>query len=520
MIGLRIGQRFGPRIGVGMGGAGGASDFLVMLGLAQSNGVGFTDWGATGTVIQDKGAADLGYGYGTPFPAVTMNESYANSAGNPIVWIETGTVPLQPYKPAGQSNMGIELSLGRYLVRYGIYANPYIAKCAVAASSLPLNWLQSSGFPAIGEKLYDHWLLKCRAAMSAAGRPIDAFVSQIGETDSATPARVLSCVADHTAFWTSTRADLGLPDAVVFVVMLNANHAGGDPAGYRTQQLAYAATDPTRIIAVEPGTDLPVPADPHYVMSGYQCIGERVAVAIRRKFKPALTADLSTGPVPWLQQAAPGETAVASPITARPHSGPEDRAGDIQLLVCVAYAVTVTITLPVAAGFAAVGAQFESNNAGAQHRTLAVFSRVVDQPTLDANGGIVPPPSVDFGAATLNVARIFTIRGSSGIDTSSTGVNNGNTTALTIAGGTTTANNCLMFIIALTAGTTNALSTVANAGLTSITTQWDSKYNPFSGNVQMCIVTATKAVAGAYGSTAVTFVSTGVNAGMVIALKP
>lgn len=526
MIGPRVGVTVGSRVGTAAGvssdeisipSAQGFTGFGILWG--QSNIVGFANYAASGTSAIPAG--DLGYAIDQPFAGATLNQNSATAPASPMVYnIDTGSITLQAYAAAGGNNHGLEHGLGRYLKNHcGL--TPVMCKLAVASSSIPGHWLQSSAFPASGEKLYDHWIAYGNARMAEFGRKFEYAVQLIGETDCATPARVTSAVADINTHWNAAMDAWGLGSTFhIVLILIHSAQSSGDVAGYRAQQQAWAAQW-TRcgVTVIDPSADVPLAADPHYGMTGYIDVGERVGVALRKQFLPTQTGNLSSGPAPWLQQASPGYTCQASPSVAKPRTGPDPKAGDIEILVAASYTAAATITLTVAAGFSQLGTQFESVLT-TNHRTLAVFTRTVDQATLDANGGRMPIPQVDCQTATLDVARIFTIRGASGIDTTSQGVNNANSTALTIAGGTTTNANCLAFIIMLTAGTTNSVSTIVNASMTNIVKQWDCKYNPGAGTVGMAVATATLTTAGAYNATSVTFAAAGVNAGMVVAFKP
>jgi len=521
-IGQRIGQRWGQRLMQRIGAAAIALSFIGFGFLrGQSNEVGNAQYLGTGTATSPGG--DSGFKFDQPFPACTLNQNSATAPANPMVFnINTGNIALQTYAGAGTSNMGLEQSLGRDLVNYGVFANPVLCKLAVVSSSIPANWVSTSLFPASGEKLYDHQIAYGNARMAEQGRKFEFGVDLIGETDCATPARVTSCIADRNQYWNEVMDAWGLPNTFLIVmVMINPAQAAGNPTGYRLQQQAWAAQWTRCPVAIVDPADIPIPADPHYVMNGYADIGSRVAIAIANYFKPGLSLDRGTGPGPWLQQAAAGYTSQASPSVARPRDAAQTKAKDLQILASSAATANVAITLTTANGFTALN-QFQSTFAtGPSLRTLGTWTRTADATTMAANNGHMPPPVVDSGTATLNVSNIYCFRstGTPSVDTSTTGVNNGNTTTVVIPGGTTSGPNRLLALIACTGGLTNGISSIVTSGLTW-TIQRDSRFNAGAGTIGMALATAPLPAQGSWGSTTVTFLSTGVNAATIIAVAP
>lgn len=487
----------------------------------QSNTVGNAQYLGGGTTTAPGG--DSGLKFDQAFAAVTFNQNSATAPANPMVFnINTGNIALQTYAGPGTSNMGFEQSLGRDLVNYRIFSNPVLCKNAVVSSSIPGNWLSTSNFPASGEKLYDHQIAYGNARMAEQGRKFEFGVDLIGETDGATPARVISCVADRNQYWNEVMDAWGLPSTFLIVmIMVNPAQAAGNPSGYRAQQQAWAAQW-TRcpVIVIDPA-DIPTPADPHYVMNGYADIGSRVAIALASYFKPGMSLDLGTGPGPWFQQAAAGYTSQASPSVARPRDAAQTKDKDLQILASSAATLNVAITLTTANGFTPIN-QFQSTFVtGPSLRTLGTWARNADQTTMNANNGHMPPPVVDSGLAPLDVSNIYCFRsnGTPTVDVSTTGVNNANNNTVVVPGGTTTGPNRLLALIACTGGLTNGISNIVTPGLTW-TIQRDSRFNAGAGTIGMALATAPLPAQGTWGSTTVTFLSTGVNAATIIAIKP
>lgn len=529
MIGISVGIRAGinasgSAVGISadpMGGGG----VLIPIGFGfltgQSNVVGNAQYLGAGTTTIPGG--DSGLKFDQAFSAVTFNQNSATAPANPMVYnINTGNIALQTYAAAGQSNMGLEQSLGRDLVNFGIFPNPVICKMAVVSSSIPANWLSTSGFPASGEKLYDHKIAYGNARMAEQGRKFEFGVDLIGETDCATPSRVTNCIADRNQYWNEMMNAWGLPNTFLIVtILVNPAQASGDPNGYRAQQIAWAAQWTRCPVAVIDPADIPIPADPHYVMNGYSDIGSRVAIAIANYFNPGLGLDRGVGPGPWFQQAAAGYTSQASPSVAKPRDAAQTKANDLQILASSAATANVAITLTTANGFTSL-TQFQSTfSTGPSLRTLGIWTRSAVLATMNANNGHMPPPVVDSGTATLNVSNVYCFRspGTPTIDTLSNGVNNANSTTVVIPGGTTTGPNRLLALIACTGGLTNGISSIVTPGLTW-TVKRDSRFNAGAGTIGMALATAPLPAQGSWGSTTVTFLSTGVNAASIIAIAP
>lgn len=475
---------------------------------------------------QTTAGSDTSYGVSDTvgFAPALMNRQLATAPTDPMVWsFITGTETVRAYAPSG-SNIGPEQTIARYMVKYGIAANPFICSMACDATSLRRHWLKGAGFPVNGGELYSQLLTFGMARQVEAGRKFEYIIWDQGETDTGDATDASTRQVNLAKMASDLRTDLGCPGIPFILCQVNAAQSASTfLSQVRAANLAFAAADPNAVVVNF--DDIRLHNDPHYDGIGQFDRGDRLALAIGRKYNPTSSFNAGSGPCPWLQGYAAGYTAVASPDAAMPlcEAGPQD--GDYQLLIAAAYANSATITLPTPAGFVPHGSQFESVS-GAQHRTLAVFKRPVTAAILNANNGRMPTPSVDFATSTINCARIFSVRGpnkflSDPFGTMVTGVNNANNTALTISGGSTASNNALLLIIMLTAGATNGVSTVTNASLTGVKVEWDGRYVPAGGGtVGIALGSATLATAGSFGTTGVTFLSTGINAGAVIPVYP
>jgi len=473
---------------------------------------------------QATNGSDSSYGvsFTTGFGPVLMARKLATAPRSPQTWdFDTGMVTLRAYAASG-SNMGPEQTTGRYLVNYGVFANPVLVAIAVDATSLPNHWMKSSGFPASGTKLYDTMIQFFRDQMTTVGRDIEWLEWDQGEGDTGTQSVALAREANMHQMASDLRTDLGIPALPILVCQPHPQTTGAPYiAEVRAGNAAFVANDPHAVL-LDFG-DLRLNSNPHYDELGQLARGDRIGVAVRKLFFPGSSGNKEAGPEPWLQQADAGYPCVGTPTTISPLSGPEPKAGDCEYLATASYSAAATITLPVPAGFVQI-ANAESVAVGL-HRRLTVWRRLLGAGDIDSDGRTAKP-SVDFGAATINVARIAGMRGvapwaADPTDAVSTGANNANNTALVLPGGTTTVNNERLLIFACTAGATNGVLSVVNADLTDIRIEWDGIYTPSGGGSPgLAIITARKAVAGAYGATTITFKSTGINVGAIIQVKP
>ena len=499
-------------------GAGLGVDFL-MFWEGQSNAVGQGDYAGT--------KQDLGYNHGTPFAAGIMNLYWGTSPTNfpigPQTWLDSTTKTLQPYAAAGSSNIGPWLECAKYLVKYGGYQKVGVIEVAISGSSLRRARGPGAGFPSTPPEIFTQMITRVTQMEALFGRKVDCICTMEGETDAGDATDSANYQTSMTNYISTFRTTMNNPNCAYFVGQLNAATTfGPNQAAIRSAQAAYVATDTkSRLLNFD---HIALNPDPHYDANGSNDVGDIFGAAIISYFKPAQNTNLGTGPNPWYQYASSGITAALGG-TSTPRSGADAKDGDYEILVAASYSQGGAITLTTAAGFTQIGSTVTSTISGPITRTLAVFGRPVTTAILNANGGRMPNPTVDFGGSTnLNVARIFGFRNvnvTTPVNTSSTGANNANNTALTIAGGTASAANCLAVYIMCTAGATNKVNSVSiGSNLSNYQTIWDSKYNPGAGTVGVAMGTANITSAAAYGTGVVTFASTGVNVGMCVVLQP
>lgn len=520
-FGVVHGVKHGSVYGTRHGGAslyGGFTGFGLIFG--DSNAVGAANFNATGQSDSGYGVSDsVGYSF------ATMRSLYATGVVDPLVINDTGTVTLRAYAIPGSLNMGQEQTLGRRLYQRGIAPAPIIIKWAVNGSVQHTNWRSDSTSPITGGNMLTQCIAFVKARQSEYNRTLDFAVYVLGENDTGSSTNANGTQTDMGNTIAALRAGLGNPTLPVFVMQMNTATSGAFASTVSAQQLTYIGTDPyCRGIYT---SDIPLASNPHYGANGYYDLGDRVAHAVARYFFPTRNFYLpgaGSGSAPWLQDFGAGVTIGVTTATGTPRPGPDEKDGDLQLLVMSSQAIDTTYTLNTAAGFTAVAAKNQSVFSGTNFRTMQVWWRLVDQTTLDANGGRMPCPVVDGGATPTNMARIITVRGpnkwvANPIDQYTVGANNANTTALSIAGGTTTTANQLAIILCSVPGASQSVSACTNGSFAGITKQFDSRYAQTT-TIGLALHTATIASAGAFGATSITMSGAGNNVGCILTIKP
>lgn len=521
-IGQRLGQRLMQRIGAAGAGQAPIVQIWLRVGASQSNGIGEDDANASGSV--SRPSADRGYNSFTPNTKTIQRLLYSQAlvGSGAQTFTDTGTTGGVTYAAAGGVNVGFWRRIPDILQQYGGYTSVGISlECPVLGASLRRNLMPGA---ADGRNIYNQSIARLDVDRAIYGSDPAGEVMVQGESDCQDATDAAQYQTNLTAYIAAVRAHLGRPTFPFFVVKVNPNlSAGSFPflAQVRAAQDAVALADPN-VIIVSLDDYFPFLTTLHYAANELMDGAERIGFAILKQLTPGFVGNLGTGPAPWLQGIGAGVTAQATPNTASPRSGPDDTNGDLHLLFGSTATTATSITLKIGseAGFTQL-ATFESVFS-TSHRRVTAFTRTADTATIVANSGHMPAPAVDFGANPLNVcgiARVRSVGGTAAVNTFSTGVNNGNTTALTIAGGTTTAANCLLVAAIFTGGGTNSLASITTPGLTW-TIQRNSQFNPGSGTIEMAYATAVLPTAGAYGATTVTMAAVGVNAGIIVAVQP
>ena len=501
--------------------AGGFSGMVALIG--DSNAVGAANFSATGQQDSGYGVTDVN---GAGYAAVQMDSQWSQSITNPVTWL-TVTGNLRAYDVGGTLNVGSEQTLGRRMVELGLHASPIINKFALSGSTQHTHWRTDSTFPNNPANLHSQMMSYLLAREAATGKRHDVIVVVLGENDTSSSTNANATQVDLGNIFDAIRSGLGRPTQLIYLIIINSSTTGANAATVISQQLAYVAADPyARAIRVD---DIPLASNPHYGANGYYTVGDRIAQQINVDFFSDTPRNRGSGPAPWLEDWGSSVT-IAAAGSGTPRSGSEERDGDYQLLVVTGQSAAATYSLTTAAGFTGVcngGAMFESVFGGTNHRSMQVWERIVTSAG-QTNNGRMPVPTVSATGVQSSVANIVTIRGPnkftvSPLDFCSTGANNANSTALSIAGGTTaTANELVLYLTSIpaTSNTGPLVSTVANSNVSGITIARQSIGNQASF---IGVATASGTVASAstaIGNTTVTMAAAGVNVGAALAIKP
>jgi hypothetical protein len=472
--------------------------------------------------------SDGGYGHGVPFANAIMSAMYNSSgpAGSPAGPQTFTIIPTQLLKAAaaaGLANQGPWLQFAKYLIARG-YKRVGIILCCISGSSERRHRGVNSGFPSVGPTVFAQWVTYILARQAEYGRKVDAVVRVDGETDAGSDPldapTYQQNITDDIAAW---RTQLGNANLYHIICQLNAATSfGPNQAVIRAAQAAYVVSDPlSRLVNFD---RFPLAFDPHYASAEQNDMGDEVGATLVDIFKPGLLPETVVGPAPKYVHASCGITSLAAPATMNPRSGPRPKSGNWEFLAVRTYSAATTIVLTDAQGFVLIASVTSSISAGTIANNLAVYGRQVD-PAAYVNGRM-PVPTVSGGTATRCVSRVFECSGpaawsASPVSANSTGANNANSTALSIASATSTANNQLALLFMATAAQNNFISTITNPNLVGITKHWDSSYNPGDAFIGLAFASATVPVSGTVlGATTIATSLAGVNAGILLLVTP
>lgn len=499
-------------------------------GAMQSNGYGYADWNASGGVGAGTAGADFGFGINNTtsvFPAVTFHQksstSPSASAGTAQTYnITTGDIPLKAFAAAGTTNMGYEQSLGRALIEWGIDAAPYIAKYAIAGSSVPVHYAKLAAWG----NIYTNWVAYAIASKTAAGgiNPV-ACIHWIGETDSGTPSRVVSAPTDLKLLYDNFYADAGYPSTTpIIAMMINSAQSAGDIAGYRAAMLSWQAID-SRVLLIDMD-DVPLYSDPHYGPSGQFTAGYRIAAVVAGLLGKTVRLPTAGSTTPFWRYDEPC-VSCQSPVASQPRSGPDPRLGDVELLALWSYSAVVTHVLATAAGYTQIGTQVDSVISGTVHKAQSLYYRVLTASHFftDASGRLrTLTPSLTIGSATLGIGKVIgtyrNVDPANPINAFAFGTQVTSGLTHTVPTITTTKAGCLVVIAGSDNGVNCSNSGLTNVALTSLTQRRDGRVNPGAGQVGYWTWDGVLPAAGSVGTSAATFTVASVVTSMAVALNP
>lgn len=164
---------------------------------------------------------------------------------------------------------GLEYGLANSAIING--AKPTIVKGAVNGSGLGdsanAGWLKSIG------EIYTPVIEMLQEAQILAGRKVDSFIWNQGESDCNDEPRANIYAANLTTFFEDLRSDLGSPNMRAIICRLHVDYPSGFPEIIRAQQAAFVATDSNAILVNV--DDLALNDGVHLTSASYDTLGSR-----------------------------------------------------------------------------------------------------------------------------------------------------------------------------------------------------------------------------------------------------
>jgi hypothetical protein len=411
----------------------------------------------------DFQTADYGLNAGAVFAEATIHT--ANS------FLGTGVDrrAVQPYDVGGGPNMGSELSLARMLIANGVPAGLPMSKMGINGSTLPL-WLNPTNLGHFGDYI--------AAQELATNVPITHILDGRGPNDASTDADSANAQPNYEALYSYVIGRFGNRFQWVIALLhpstTSASITTARKNAFRAGQIAFAAAHPDNVETVEIGHALLGSDSIHPHADGHWSIGNT--------FGRAMVATLRTGSglAPRLSLVLePTRRSDAAGVDVTP-TAPPTQAGQIQYLVTSTAGLDVAPSLTAANGFAEV--LNGKSTANGVRCWLALYRRRVTQAALTAAGGVrLTDPIVNKSVGTQQrvSAFIFVVDGAAQddaeINASHINANDANGTAVSVAGTTSTVDNCLALILtAAYSGTDSVASAYANGSLSSFTLVRDS----------------------------------------------
>jgi len=500
-IGVRVGTRCGSAVGVQADPIGGPGFDLNIAILGQSNARG------SGSIA----SADTGLLLDQAFSPVRMSCKLGVANTDPIVYdISLTDVALQPYQGSGV-NMGFELSLGRYIVGTRGADAPYVTKMAVNGQDIE-TMLPGAGVPTNPKEMWLQLIEYLDASVGRAGRPLDAVIWSQWEADATSDAKANAYSGNLDTFFAALRARYG--NFRIWMIKANPNATGGGILAssrniIRTTQATWCGIGGNNAVLIDTD-DLPLQTDNiHYHEDSYVIGGIRIAESIAAWNRPGRNTNVGTGPAPWVQDRAMPCVTSSGAGTLTPWM-PKHLSGDRIYIAVVSSVTNVAPALTTANGFAQIASVAQSTNS-----VLTVYENVAD------SASEVSPVITPDATAEQSIAVLFTVRGASGTDGTST--SNGSANPGTETGPTTTqANDLLVFIAGCHSGTQSQNITAwTDSNLTGFGEARDTRRIVNSNAEMVGLGTGTKASAGASGPATITYASgTPSQTCVAIAFKP
>jgi carbohydrate esterase-like sialic acid-specific acetylesterase len=423
-----------------------------------------------------------------------------------LAWPATPSVvprrDLQPFG-SGVPGMGVELSLGRFLVQSGLADSVLpMSKLGVDGTAIA-TWRNSTNLANFNA----YW-----SAQEVGQRVISDLIWIQGEADAVNSTLSGLYESELTALMTSIRAaHPGLKR--IFIIRLNnaatgASIISSDRAAVRTAQANWVAANPGvgYLVNVD-GVSLDPADNVHYLANGYWGMGHVIGQAMLQAIGVEIVAESSGVYVRQFRGAMHYSSTASASITVTPTPA---NVGDRQYMVCDANALSLAISLTAAEGFTQIGSTLDSNASGV-HVMFAAYERTYN--------GSQGSPIVDTTATQQRRGCfIFTVDNSGNVDASTTSVTNLNTTTVTMPSVTTTADNSLaVYLYGGYSATDSTLSSLACASLPDEVLLQESR---ISNGSKIALVAGHLAAHGASGTcTATASVNTN-QARMTLSIPP
>ena len=516
MLGARVGTRIGTRIGTAVGtpsdaiSSGVQADLHVLI-LGQSNARG----------QGDTNTADTGLDLVTAYVQAFYNMQGGAANTDPINYdavVNTGA--LQPYSGIGAPNFGVELALGRYLVRTRGAKAPFITKIAVNGQDIE-TMLQGAGTPTNPKEMYLQIRDYVDARVAECGRNPDYVIFSQWEADATSDAKANAYSGNLDALL-GTAGPLRVRYGNFHIVMHKASSSatGGGILStsrdiIRATQVTWCGVGGNNATLVD--TDgLPLSNNIHYDQDALVVLGIRDAEIIANRNKPSRNTDAGVGPAPWLQgdDMPMGSSLTTTPITPWL---PLHKAGDQLGVIVVSSVTNIAPTMTTANGFVQEGSTIVNGT----NMVMSVYKKQASVGTIESGTQDPPPTFTPDATSERTIAVAFSVRGSSGTDVAST-TSSGSTTPASQPGPvTSTANDLLVFISGANSGNqSQAITAWTDGSLAGFAKTRDSRRILSSNALLVGLAVGTLTTPGASGPASASYATAPFWASMAIAFKP
>lgn len=442
------------------------------------------------------------------YPAINF-EACDTFSWPPSTFGAGGGVALQPVG-AGVTGMGLELSLGRFLIDSGLASSGMpLSKFAIDGSSMA-NWRNATNFQHFST---DFWP-NCESTRPGV---ITEGIFWQGEADATAPAQSSVYLTELTALMTSIFA--AHPNLRhMHIVRLNASATGAsitpsDRAAVRLAQETWVANNPGVGFLVDvDGIPLDSADNVHYTANGYWAAGYAIGMSILAANGMTLPTEKS-GTLPYVRQlfrptiqhsSVVGDAAFKVVPTVA-------NVGDWQYIALDANVqANPGITAVDAQGFNKLGLTVDSN-AGGAHNILEVWRR-----QWSGTGG---SPVFNTGTGQNRRGALpWTVARGGDADANQDRVSNANSPAMNATAVTTTVNGSLVVCAhSLYSGTDSLLSGITASGLSGVTLIQEAR---IANSVKFALIAGQDDVAGSSGAVTGTQSVTGNHADKMISIPP